>query len=268
MLLRVLSAIVLIGLVSVIVFLAPPLVLAGAILVFCGFCFYEFLLLGNRIFPPIDPWLTLLVAIPAGFLLIFPIIPRHREAGLIAFVLILGVRVLFTAGKMEEVLSRLVWPVFGFTYVFLLLSYAQDIRFDCHATHGPWLLLFFLLLQWIGDTAAFLAGKSLGRHKLAPAISPGKTIEGTVAGLAGSALTGAGLAVFLFPEKPVWLFALLGLAAGGVGQMGDLLESMFKRTAGVKDSSNLIPGHGGFFDRMDSLILTAPLVYAGLKLLL
>lgn len=117
-----------------------------------------------------------------------------------------------------------------------------------------------LVLTWTYDSAAYLAGSLAGRHKLIPRISPSKTVEGLIGGLAGSALAGlacwATFASFLGgPEA-----ALVGLAIGAVAQLGDIAESMLKRSTGAKDSSNLIPGHGGFLDRFDSLLFTGPAV--------
>lgn len=119
-----------------------------------------------------------------------------------------------------------------------------------------WLLLGVLMVAWIADTSAYFCGKAFGRHKLAPSISPGKTWEGAV---------GALLAVLLYcwlVPKPFELSALSALVAGvvltAVSIVGDLLESLFKRQAGMKDSSNLLPGHGGVLDRVDSLLALLP----------
>lgn len=112
---------------------------------------------------------------------------------------------------------------------------------------------------WIGDTAAYLVGRAIGRHKLCPELSPAKTIEGAVAGLLAPAAFGWWWGTEFLHLAP-WVAALLGAALGFAGIVGDLLESVLKRWAGVKDSSRLLPGHGGMLDRMDSGFLAAPLL--------
>lgn len=143
--------------------------------------------------------------------------------------------------------------------------------YDTRSMSGLWefhfgtpLLLLFLCL-WAGDTAAFFVGKSLGKYKLAPTISPNKTIEGAVANLIAASAVG------LFLAEWCGLTQALGLAVGTIiglaGQMGDLYESAWKRSLGIKDSGNLLPGHGGLLDRFDSLLFAAPpvaaLLYSG-----
>ena len=126
---------------------------------------------------------------------------------------------------------------------------------------GPGVLLGVMAIVWIADTAAFFAGRQFGRHKLAPAISPGKTWEGFAGGLAGS--LGASLLVrhFFLPEQSLLWTGLIVLLLGCLGAAGDLSESVIKRAFGVKDSGSLLPGHGGLLDRIDSLLLTAPVLY-------
>ncbi|MDD2553327.1 MAG: phosphatidate cytidylyltransferase [Desulfotomaculaceae bacterium] len=121
-------------------------------------------------------------------------------------------------------------------------------------------LIFTLTATWATDTAAYFVGKLFGRRRIAPALSPKKTLEGAVGGLAGSILVAAIFTV-IYPFLPVSKVLLLGLCLGVAALAGDLLESAFKRQAGVKDCSDLIPGHGGILDRIDSMLFTAPLVY-------
>ncbi len=124
---------------------------------------------------------------------------------------------------------------------------------------GPYLPVILLLIIWGSDTAAYLAGKSMGRHKLAPLVSPKKTVEGLL-----GAMVGALLVTLLFRH---WIgmtalsASVVGAAIGALGQLGDMLESIAKRVCNVKDSSLLIPGHGGILDRIDSFLLTAPFLY-------
>lgn len=123
---------------------------------------------------------------------------------------------------------------------------------------GTWpLLLTAAIPIWCGDTAAIFVGKAFGKHKLAPAISPNKTWEGSIGNLL--ACIGAALALGAIFHYPLPLMLLLGINCGILGQAGDLFESWLKRKADVKDSGNILPGHGGLLDRLDSLMATAPI---------
>lgn len=128
---------------------------------------------------------------------------------------------------------------------------------------GPQLVLFLLLLVWTADIGAFFAGRSLGRLKLAPRVSPAKTWEGVLGGLAAAAAVAAAGAWWF--DLPRIAFLSLCLAAVLVSIVGDLTESMFKRHAGLKDSGSLFPGHGGVLDRIDSVTAAAPLFLLGLR---
>jgi CDP-diglyceride synthetase len=130
----------------------------------------------------------------------------------------------------------------------------------------PWVLLA-VLPTWAADIAAYAIGSIIGRHKLAPRISPGKTWEGTIAGFVAAAATSWLVGAFVFtPALPAELITLLALTIGPVALYGDLLESALKRAAGAKDSGTLFPGHGGVLDRIDSLLLVSPLVALALIL--
>ena len=122
------------------------------------------------------------------------------------------------------------------------------------APRGLAWLLIVILATWLGDTFAYLVGRSSGRRPLLPRVSPKKTVEGSIGGLVGSGLAGGvGSAVFGL-GVPVWVGAGVGLGLGLVGQLGDLAESLLKRQVGVKDSGSLLPGHGGLLDRIDALL--------------
>ena len=127
----------------------------------------------------------------------------------------------------------------------------------------PNLLLLVLVPLWVGDSAAYFVGKAWGRHKLAPAISPNKTVEGAAANLVGCVVAAYALGVWL--GVPTVASVAVGLSAGVFGQAGDLLQSRLKRAAGVKDSGTLLPGHGGVLDRMDSFLFSS---YPSMMLLL
>lgn len=128
------------------------------------------------------------------------------------------------------------------------------------------LVVLVFVLVWVTDTGAYLVGSLWGRHRLAPSISPGKSVEGAVGAAVLTAAAGAVCAAtFLGDLLSVAAGALLGLAASLVGLVGDLVESMFKRDAGIKDASNIIPGHGGVLDRFDSVLFVGPLIYWAMR---
>jgi phosphatidate cytidylyltransferase len=146
----------------------------------------------------------------------------------------------------------------GAIYLGLLLAHTLALR---QLPDGFWWVLYGLLITWTNDTAAYFVGVTLGRNKLWPRLSPKKTWEGTIAGWIGAGLMGA-LVVAVCPmQVNVWAGAALGLVGGVFALFGDLAVSMVKRQVGVKDSSHLIPGHGGMLDRLDSILFVLPLVY-------
>ena len=126
---------------------------------------------------------------------------------------------------------------------------------------GDELVLFVVGVTWVGETTAYLVGSAVGRRKLAPVISPRKTVEGAVAQVVASVATGAALGGWLLPVCGVGVGVMGGALLGGVGQLGDLAESAIKRSVGTKDAGGLIPGHGGVLDRIDSLLFNLPAFY-------
>ncbi|MEK6589432.1 MAG: phosphatidate cytidylyltransferase [Nitrospinota bacterium] len=147
--------------------------------------------------------------------------------------------------------------LFGILYVSWLMSYIVLIRM---LDHGRELVFFVLLSTWMGDTAAYYGGKGFGKHKLAPLISPQKTVEGAIASLAGS-ICGAFIAKAWLHDMSLLHALLAGIVISIFGQFGDLSESLIKRSMHVKDSGGIIPGHGGMLDRVDSLLFSAPMFY-------
>ena len=123
----------------------------------------------------------------------------------------------------------------------------------------PWVMIFYIFIIWANDVFAYLVGMSVGRHRMFERLSPKKSWEGFFGGLAGAVAMGYAAARVL--DADVWAWLGLALVAAATGVLGDLVESMFKRAAGVKDSGNLIPGHGGVLDRFDALLLSAPFVF-------
>ncbi len=167
---------------------------------------------------------------------------------------------LLTLLQKEGAFASWVWTVAGILYVGWLLGYLVALR---DLDDGRNWVFFALFITFASDTAAFFTGRALGRHKLAPHISPGKTWEGATGGILGAVI----VSLFFILPTPLslpltwWQAALLGLLVSIFGQLGDLAESLFKRNMGVKDSGSLIPGHGGFLDRMDSIVFAGIVVY-------
>lgn len=158
----------------------------------------------------------------------------------------------------------------GVMYVPLLLGFLILIREFPHSTDldyalGGWLVILIFFSVWICDTAAYILGSRFGRHKLFVRVSPNKTVEGTVFGFLFAIGTSYLCYLFILQEMPLMHVLIIGAICGSLGQVSDLVESLFKRDAQVKDSSNIIPGHGGILDRFDSEILVAPVVYFYLK---
>lgn len=147
---------------------------------------------------------------------------------------------------------------FGPLYIGLSLSHLLLTR---ALSDGEWLIFFVVLSTWAGDAGAYYAGMSLGRHKLAPSISPNKTVEGLVGGAVLAVIAAFMAREWFLPSFTAGDCLATGLLLTTAGVTGDLVESALKRGAGVKDSGTLLPGHGGILDRLDSLLFTAPVFY-------
>ncbi len=178
-----------------------------------------------------------------------------------------------SAHDLERAVARSAALVMGMIYVFgawkcaILLHDSAATPAALGATAGQHWLLFGLSVNWIGDTAAYYAGRNFGKRKLAPLVSPGKTWEGAFASAISGVILGAVYLPLAIPGTSPVLAAVFGLAANVAGQVGDLAESALKRGAGVKDSGGLLPGHGGLLDRVDSTMFALPVVYALVTLL-
>ena len=188
-------------------------------------------------------------------------------------VLLAACAVVFCRTIDEEPLLSASATVLGALYTGGTLSFAVLLRslpettgtIPVHPREGTLLVLLPLGITWAGDTAAFFVGRSIGKTRLAPRVSPGKTVEGGVGGLAASVAVGvaAGFVLDDFGTVPLSPLTggLIGLVLGAAAQVGDLAESVLKREAGVKDSGAILPGHGGVLDRLDALFFTLPLAY-------
>lgn len=282
MLARVLTAVVLIPLVVAVVLWAPLwfVTLVASIVIFLAL--YELFGLGARMgFQAYQAWTFLCVA---GILLaqwsaaqsevrtLEPGVQLVREhGGLISSDAVLLLFALGAAaiGVLSKQALAAVLPSIGVSSAGILLvawPLSFLVRLQGTPRIGPRLVIFTLALVWAGDVLAYFAGHFAGRVPLAPALSPKKTWEGAVANLVGSLI----VAVFFAPWLGLDILPLLGVAtfANVAGQVGDLIESSYKRGAGVKDSGGLLPGHGGMLDRVDSLILATPVVWLAVRWIL
>lgn len=168
--------------------------------------------------------------------------------------------VLWRLGDMPTAATRLMAAAFGPLYVGGGLGAIAMLRRDA-GPDGPGFVVLALMLAWLSDTGGYFAGRFLGKRKLYEAVSPKKTIAGAVGGLAGG-VAGALLAHFFYLRSLPLLDALvLGVVGSALGQIGDLGESVLKRSTGVKDSGGIVPGHGGILDRVDALLVTGSITY-------
>ena len=277
MLLRILTALVLIPIVVALVWWGPAWLLAAVAALIAILALLEFFDLGERIaMRPFRKWTVVCAAGLFYSQYSLGLVETHSlaegysivrsaaggvlsiEAVLLVFVFGAVVTGLTTRWALHEVLPAMAISSAGLLFVALPFSYL--VRINEISLVGRKLVLFTLCLVWAGDILAYFVGKGLGRVPMAPALSPKKTWEGALGNLLASLLVGVFFAKWLQVDA-IQMLVIAGLA-NVAGQMGDLIESAWKRGAVVKDSSNLLPGHGGLLDRIDSLILASPIVWA------
>jgi phosphatidate cytidylyltransferase len=200
---------------------------------------------------------AILLAVPCVESVVGELLPFVLLATIAAFALIFFVEVF---RNKENPTQNIASTIMGVIYVALPMSLMLFIPFMLSPDKwNPWIFLFYLFLVWGNDVFAYLVGISIGRHKMCPRLSPKKSWEGFFGGVLGSLAMGVLGAYVVEGNYLVWLGLALVVSLSSV--VGDLVESMFKRDAGVKDSGNFIPGHGGMLDRFDALILSAPFAF-------
>lgn len=197
------------------------------------------------------------------FAILIPVVMLRGDAQLLIAILAFAMIVVFMGflWKVSEAsfdVSLVAKVIFGMIYIPLLTSHFILIR---KLDSGMYWILLVLVIGIIGDTVALYVGKTLGKKKLIPLVSPGKTVEGTVGLILGATVAACLFGYLFIPGISLVHFLILGLVGSIIGQLGDLCESAIKRNYGRKDASSLLPGHGGLMDRMDSLIFLAPFVY-------
>ena len=178
---------------------------------------------------------------------------------IVAFNLIISGLFTITQFKSDPfILENFNKQLMGIIYIPVLLSFLILIR---NGTDGMLWIFFLLFVVFAGDIGAFYVGSYLGSHKLCPSVSPKKTIEGSIGGFSSNLIIGLVFKCVFFPSLPWGTSILLFLLIGIAGQAGDLFESALKRSAAIKDSGSLLPGHGGILDRIDALLFAAPVAY-------
>jgi phosphatidate cytidylyltransferase len=175
--------------------------------------------------------------------------------------LILSLLFMVTSKDLSSTVSNMGMALFGILFIGFLLAYVSLVR---NMTNGRLWVLFLIITVWAGDISALLSGSFFGRHKLYPKISPKKTFEGLVGAIVGSIIVALAFALLFIPNLQKRSCILLAIGLGLFGQLGDFTESMLKRSAQVKDSGTLIPGHGGMLDRLDSFLFSAPFLHYSL----
>jgi phosphatidate cytidylyltransferase len=247
---RFVTAALLIPFILYVVFLGPSWLLFGVTALVALICFSEYsgIAAGFGIQKPG----------PLGYAAGLLVLLMKPQDGFVIFTLLalIALGLAMRAADFAKVLPEAAFLLFGIIYIFGAWKFAILLR----AASAHW-LAYALVLNWIGDGCAYYVGKNLGRHKLAPHISPHKTWEGGIASVAGSVIFGILYLTRALPGVTVMEAAILSVVVNVAGQTGDLAESALKRGAGVKDSGSLLPGHGGLLDRVDSTLFALPIVY-------
>lgn len=261
MLTRIISAIVMAALVAAAVLWAPEIVFNALILLIITAGLYEFFKLT---LPPVSVYREVAwifgVVLAAEFLFLGDKSPLAATLviGLFAVTLVY----MRCATTSEGVTAMIGVTLLGVVYLCATLPFFGFLR---ELPHGKALVFMAISAAAMSDTFALFAGKVFGRHKFAPLTSPNKTMEGFLAGLLGSVLSVFAVKVIAWHDLPSVHAVSIGLLIGFVGPMGDLIESLFKRDYHVKDSGSIIPGHGGFLDRLDAMIFAGPALYFYVK---
>jgi phosphatidate cytidylyltransferase len=226
----------------------------------------EFWLLARKQQIRADPVAGLLGA--AALFTVFYFTEPRRPPDLLVIVVVLIllticslVAAMLRGAPFERMISSAGVTVLGVMYVVLLGGHLVAVRTGFSPMLSKHLLGFFFLVLMGSDAAAYYGGRAFGKHKLAPNVSPGKTWEGAVAGMLASLLLAVAAHYWFFPELPLKFALPLAAVMNVVGVLGDLTESALKRSAGAKDTAQILPGHGGMLDRVDSLLFNAPLIY-------
>ncbi len=255
---RFLTAALLIPLVIALVLWGPPYLLGSVVVALAAVALWEYFRLAEAAGMKVLPVPGYAFALAVVLLLLTDSPPVSILAAAVFFLMRLWVAAMFPSRQLAACLGSVSATFLGVVYVAVPLGLLAWI---CLRRDGPFLILFMLVVIWSGDAAGYYIGSAWGRHKSSPRISPGKSWEGTAGSLAAALLIGFLFARFLWGADTYWEPVLLAAVLNGAGQLGDLAESALKRAAGVKDSSQLVPGHGGVLDRIDALLFTVPVLW-------
>jgi phosphatidate cytidylyltransferase len=265
---RVLSAVVLGAVVFSTIWWLPWWATVGVAALAAAFAGGELAGLAGRIgvAPPLRGFVGLASAIAcAAFVLSHAGVSAHRPdalaGALVGILLAAGLVALAAGPPVPTTITRVGAMALAPLYVGVPLGALGWIR----AVEGPGALTWLLIVIACSDSAQYYTGRAFGRRKLAPAVSPAKTVEGAAGGLVAAAIAGGVASIWLMPALMPGIAATLALVLAATGICGDLFESMIKRSVGAKDSSSLIPGHGGVLDRIDSYLFAGPLFYLFLR---
>lgn len=261
---RVLTAAVLIPAAAAVVLYAPTWVVAALAAVVTIVALREFFQLAAISLRGFAFWTAFCAVLTFVAQLLYFEFARWSPVDAAFLSFLVGAAVFAVAGRGSAADAFRALAVSSAAMIFLVVPFSFVVRLHGVERLGPPMLLFTLVLVWVGDIAAYFVGRSFGRHKMAPVLSPKKTWEGAGANVVGSGLVGVGFGALM--QMPIVHTVLVAVLANVAGQIGDLVESAYKRAAGVKDSGALLPGHGGMLDRIDSLIFAVPVVWAYLWL--
>ena len=264
MLTRIITAIVLAVLMTLVILFAPHNIFNGIVLLIIMGGLYEFFKL---MLPPESVYreAAWIYGVCSAVSLIILKSPQVFAGVLIAGLFVLALIHMKVATTFEGATSRIGLSVLGVVYLSATLPFWGFLH---GLPHGKALIFMAIAAAAMGDTFAMFAGKAFGRHKFSPLTSPNKTMQGFFAGFIGSILSIFIVKMIGWRELPMAHVLALGVLIGFVGPFGDLIESMFKRDCHVKDSGTIIPGHGGILDRLDAMIFTGPAVFIYAKFLL
>lgn len=247
---RLVTGIALVALAIYLIFFAPRVVFFAAALCMGILCYVEFSGLVTKHNIPRPG----IFGIAGGLLILFW--PEYLLLGF-AILVVISLAVSLRSDNLSSILPHVGATLLAAFYAFAPWRFAIELR-----TQSVHLLFFALALNWIGDTAAYYVGRTFGRRRIAPIVSPKKSWEGALASVAASVIFGLVYIGRVLPGISWWVIIAIAISGNVAGQLGDLAESAVKRGAGAKDSGRLLPGHGGMLDRVDSSLFTLPVVYA------